>query len=66
MFGVAQTVIDGELVMETMDVDKDGFIDYTEFLAAVMDHEKLLNEDTLKSVFKVLDMDNNDESLCRS
>jgi len=61
VFGVDQTVIDGELVMQSMDVDKDGKIDYTEFLAAVVNHEKLLNEDTLKAVFQVLDIDNSHE-----
>lgn len=61
VFGVDQTTVDGKVVMESMDVDKDGKIDYTEFLAAVVNHEKLLNEDTLKAVFKVLDMDNSHE-----
>jgi len=61
VFGVDQAMIDGEQVMKSMDVDKDGKIDYTEFLAAVVNHEKLLNEDTLKAVFQVLDIDNSHE-----
>jgi len=61
VFGMDQTVGEGSEVMKAMDVDKDNRIDYTEFLAAVMNHEKLLNEGTLKSVFKVLDIDSSGE-----
>ena len=47
-----------DVIMEKVDSDKSGFIDYTEFLQASMDHKKMMNADTLTRAFSVFDTDN--------
>jgi len=61
VFGLDPAAVNAESVMAAMDVDKDGRIDYSEFLSATMNHEKLLNNDNLAKVFHYLDVDNNGE-----
>lgn len=46
-------------VMEAIDTDKNGRINYTEFLASCLDQAKLFSEDHIKSVFKMIDKDGN-------
>lgn len=40
-------------MFEKYDVDGSGFIEYTEFIAATMDKEKLMSDDALKKAFEV-------------
>ena len=44
-----------EDVINTMDTNNDGHIDYDEFLTAASDRAKLINRDNLKAAFKVFD-----------
>ena len=46
-----------EEILRQVDSDESGFIDYTEFIVAAMDHSKLLRNDRLESAFKVFDQD---------
>ncbi len=46
-------------VMESIDTDKNGRINYTEFLASCLDQAKLFTEEHIKSVFRMIDRDNN-------
>lgn len=57
MLGVASAEIEVERLMATIDSDKSGYIDYTEFLAASMDRSKLLRADNLETAFKAFDKD---------
>lgn len=45
--------------MESIDTDKNGRINYTEFLASCMDQAKLFSEEHIKSVFNMIDKDGN-------
>lgn len=45
--------------MESIDTDKNGKLNYTEFLAFAMEKEKLFKEENIKSVFRMLDKDGN-------
>ena len=44
-------------IMEQVDTDKSGFIDYTEFIIATMTKEKLLSRKNLERSFKAFDKD---------
>lgn len=44
-------------VFEKYDVDGSGFLEYTEFVAATMDREKLMSDESLKKAFEVYDTD---------
>jgi len=46
-------------LMECVDTDGSGVIDYSEFLAATMDMKKYMQEDVCWSAFKVFDLDGN-------
>jgi calcium-dependent protein kinase len=46
-------------IMEAIDTDKNGRINYTEFLASCLDQAKLFSEEHIKSVFKMIDKDGN-------
>eukprot|EP00358_Blepharisma_japonicum_P007134 CAMPEP_0202942832 /NCGR_PEP_ID=MMETSP1395-20130829/3072_1 /ASSEMBLY_ACC=CAM_ASM_000871 /TAXON_ID=5961 /ORGANISM="Blepharisma japonicum, Strain Stock R1072" /LENGTH=95 /DNA_ID=CAMNT_0049639535 /DNA_START=1073 /DNA_END=1357 /DNA_ORIENTATION=- len=43
--------------MKEVDTDKNGFVDYTEFLKAALNMEKVLSAENLKTAFKVFDRD---------
>ena len=45
--------------MDAIDTDKNGKINYTEFIASTLDSEYFGSERHLKSVFKMLDKDGN-------
>lgn len=47
-----------EIIMKKADVNKSGFIDYTEFVIASSKAQMLLCNSNLEDAFKVLDMDN--------
>jgi len=44
-------------IMNNADVDRNGFIDYSEFLAASMDKKQLLSKQNLKKAFDLFDRD---------
>ena len=50
---------DWDTVIMSMDPNRDGVIDYDEFMIAVADREKLLNTTNLKNAFKALDKNGN-------
>ena len=45
--------------MESIDTDKNGKLNYTQFLAFAMEKDKLFKEENIKSVFRMLDKDGN-------
>lgn len=49
---------DVERIMSVVDVDKNGFIEYEEFLRASLDKEKLLSKENIKIAFDLFDVDN--------
>ncbi|CAG9319541.1 unnamed protein product [Blepharisma stoltei] len=50
-----ETVIDR--IMNNVDTDGSGFIDYTEFIQATLDHEILFSRRNLEMAFKIFDKD---------
>jgi calcium-dependent protein kinase len=46
-----------ERIMNQVDSDNSGFIDYTEFLRANLDMKQFLSEENLKSAFQIFDRD---------
>lgn len=50
---------EAERVFEILDFDKNGQINYTEFLAAAFDKRKLLNNEKIQHAFKAFDKDGN-------
>ena len=53
----AEVIVDR--VIQNLDSDKNGFIDYFEFLAATVDQDKLLSFQNLKRAFSIFDADGN-------
>ena len=45
--------------MEAIDTDKNGRINYNEFLASCLDTSKLFTEERMKQLFKIIDKDGN-------
>ena len=45
-------------LLQAIDMGESGQIDYEEFLAAAIDRRRVLNVDTLVSIFRNLDSDN--------
>jgi len=46
-------------LFDSVDIDKSGFIDYSEFIMATMNEKKNVSEDKLRSAFKIFDQDGN-------
>lgn len=44
-------------IMQAADTDKNGYIDYSEFLTAAYDRQKLITEPNLKKAFALFDAD---------
>jgi len=57
------THVNSETIMESVDSDGSGMIDYTEFLAATMDKDLYLQQDVCRGAFCVFDQDNSG-SIC--
>jgi len=57
IYGNAETIIDN--MMSTVDIDKNGLIEYSEFVMATINREKLLRKDRLEAVFRIFDQDGN-------
>lgn len=48
---------DFEEIMRKCDIDGSGFVDYSEFLTAAMNWQKLMSAEKLKAAFKLYDLD---------
>jgi calcium-dependent protein kinase len=48
-----------ERIMTEIDLDKNGFIDYNEFVMAATNRQKVLNKEKLEATFKMFDKDGN-------
>ena len=44
-----------EQMFDSVDIDKNGFIDYSEFVVASMNEKTLLTNDKLQAAFKMFD-----------
>lgn len=61
--GMSQVMTKGEAkanvekIMETIDVDNNGFIEYEEFLRASLNKEKLLSKENIRMAFNLFDRD---------
>jgi calcium-dependent protein kinase len=45
--------------MKNVDIDRNGWIDYSEFISATIDKRKLLSKERLKAAFSIFDRDEN-------
>ncbi len=54
-----QIKINFDKVFDSIDTNENGYIDYTEFLAFMLDESFYMNEDKLNEAFKVFDPDEN-------
>ena len=50
--------IEIEKMFESVDIDRSGFIDYSEFVVASMNEKNLLTNDKLQQAFRMFDKDN--------
>jgi len=57
MLGEVKAKEEADLIMETMDLDGNGVIDYNEFLTAAMNRKKVLSKQNLEATFKAFDAD---------
>ena len=57
-FGKSMDKSDVEKMFDSVDIDKSGFIDYSEFVVAAMNEKQLLTNEKLMSAFKMFDKDN--------
>lgn len=48
---------EAKMIMEKLDFNNNGSIDYSEFLIAHLDAAKFINDDRLKEVFSLFDID---------
>lgn len=46
-------------MMKNLDIDRSGFIDYSEFIVALMDKKKMISKENLKQAFDLFDKDSN-------
>ena len=58
-FGEEEAKEQVERIMSHVDTDKNGYLEYTEFLKAATDQEVLINEKNLKLAFEAFDKDSN-------
>lgn len=57
-FGKSKDYADIEKMFDAVDIDKSGFIDYSEFVVAAMNEKSILSNEKLQSAFKMFDKDN--------
>jgi calcium-dependent protein kinase len=50
---------EAERIMQEVDMDKSGTIDYNEFILAALNRQKVLNKEKLEATFKMFDKDGN-------
>lgn len=55
IMGAVAAELEVERIMNSVDVDKNGTIDYTEFITATMNKDKLLTGERLKNAFDYFD-----------
>ena len=55
--GEVAAVEEVDRIMSNVDIDKNGTIDYSEFIAATVDKKKLLSKERLKQAFSIFDKD---------
>jgi calcium-dependent protein kinase len=53
--GQAEAEVEVERIMRNCDTDKNGHIDYSEFISATIDKRKLLSKERLKHAFAIFD-----------
>ena len=46
-----------EKIMNLVDTDQSGFIDFTEFITATMDRKKVLSKERIEAAFRTFDKD---------
>lgn len=51
-------------IMENIDLDKDGKIDYLEFIQAAIDHKALLNKQNIEMMFDMFDQNKDGKISC--
>ena len=56
-FGKAMNKDDIEKMFDAVDIDKSGFIDYSEFVVAAMNEKTLLTNEKLQTAFNMFDKD---------
>ena len=48
-----------EMLLQNMDMDKNGYVDYSEFLTAAVNKNKLLSKTNLETAYELFDVDKN-------
>lgn len=56
-FGKNLDKVDIEKMFDAVDIDRSGYIDYSEFVIATMNEKQLLTNEKLQSAFKMFDKD---------
>ena len=56
-FGKTLSQEDVEKMFDAVDIDKSGFIDYSEFVVASMNEKAILSNDKMAAAFKMFDKD---------
>lgn len=46
-------------LLERVDINEEGFVNFTDFIIAAVNREKLLHDSQIRKVFKIFDQDNN-------
>lgn len=59
IMGAATAEAEVERIMNLVDTDQNGWIDYSEFVMATLNKKSLLSDERLETAFKMFDKDNN-------
>ena len=59
IMGAAAAQDEVERIMNTVDTDGNGWIDYSEFVMATLNKKNLLSDERLEAAFRIFDKDNN-------
>ena len=57
--GQTAAEVEVDRIMQHVDIDGNGHIDYSEFITATIDKRKLLSKERLKAAFSIFDRDDN-------